>query len=61
MLGSLFSVGISVPLMVPRREILQEFLSVEILIFFSLLVTEFGERLTCEFGNSSAESDRGGH
>ena len=41
--------------MVSRRHILQEFLSVEILIFFTIVVTEFSERLSCGFGKSTTE------
>ena len=38
--------------MMLKQKILKEFLSIEVLIFFTLLVVEFNERLSCEFGGS---------
>jgi hypothetical protein len=46
--------------MVSRRELLQEFLSVELLIFFALVATEFSIRLSCEFGSSTDEPNKEG-
>lgn len=46
--------------MVSSREMLQEFLSVELLIFFALVATEFSIRLSCEIGSSTDEPSKEG-